>query len=77
MNATYNPNYRGYSYKIAWQPGADRATVDVFHAVEPFHAAFELGIIEPGACMLGQRLAYSVQSWIDGLIARNAASVEA
>ena len=44
------------------------AYVDVCNVAAVRHYSFELGVIDPGACRLGDRLAASVEAWIDGAI---------
>lgn len=69
----HNGRHRGWDFSIAYHSTRERADVDVF-APDGRHFAFELAVIDPGACCLGDRLGATVEAWIDGTINLSAAA---
>lgn len=60
--------HRGHSFTVAYLSTLPRADVTIY-GPPGRNFAFELAVMNPEAARLGDRLAATVQAWIDGAIA--------
>lgn len=73
-NSVY-AEYRGHKLWISYHSTWARADVDVVNITDLRRYSFELAIMNPGTCRLGDRLTDTVKAWIDGTIAQQASGI--